>query len=152
MPARPWVRGATLAAAAGEFVADKSSRVPSRLSAAGLGPRLVMSVLAAVLLARRGRPGPPLIATAVTGASAAVASSFAGTRWRQAAGPRARALAPVAEDLVALALAWAACKRTTGCAHAAGQPRAGTGTGTFPGGAAQTTEAQDRGDGQRPSA
>ncbi|MEU6281366.1 hypothetical protein [Streptomyces sp. NPDC047028] len=148
--ARPWVRGATLAAAAGEFVADKSSRVPSRLSAAGLGPRLVMSVLAAVLLARRERPRPSLIATAVTGASAAVASSYAGTRWRLVAGPRAQALAPVAEDFVALVLAWAACKRTTGPAHAAGQPS--TGTSTAPRGTEQITWVQDRGDGERPPA
>jgi uncharacterized membrane protein len=109
--ARPWVRGVASAAAAGELVADKSPRVPSRLSAAGLGPRLVLGAVTAVLLARRSPAGPPPLLAAASGASAAFAAAHAGSRWRRAAVRRTGvdAVGAVTEDLAALALAWAAC-------------------------------------------
>lgn len=108
---RPWVRGMASAAAAGELVADKSPRVPSRLSAAGLGPRLVLGAVTAVLLARRSPAGPPPLLAAASGASAAFAAAHAGSRWRRAAVRRTGvdAVGAVTEDLAALALAWAAC-------------------------------------------
>lgn len=126
--AGPWVRGATLAAAAGEFVADKSPRIPSRLSPAGLGPRLVMGALAAAALSQRRRGAVPPAAAAAAGASAALASAYAGARWRRAAGSRAGtdAVAAAVEDVLAAALAWAACGSRTSQV-VAGPP--GTGDG-----------------------
>ncbi|MFD8430399.1 DUF4126 family protein [Streptomyces coelicoflavus] len=108
---RPWVRGGTLAAAAGEFVADKSPYIPSRLTAAGLGPRLVLGAAAGAALSQSRRGGVSEAAAAAVGASAALASALAGARWRRAAGAFSRtdAVAAIAEDIVAAVLAWAAC-------------------------------------------
>lgn len=114
--ARPWVRRATLAAAAAEMVADKSPRVPSRLSAVGLGPRLLLGGATAVLVSRRSPSAPSPVLAAATGASAALASAYAGSRGRRAAVRRVGTdvVGAVVEDLVAVALAWDACTSAAG--------------------------------------
>jgi len=104
---RPWVRGATLAAATAEFVADKSSRIPSRLAFTGLAPRLALAAACAVVLARRHHVSARTAVTAAIGASSACASAVAGTRWRLANGNHVGAAA--AEDVFAAVLAWSAC-------------------------------------------
>lgn len=108
--ARPWVKAATLAAAAGEFVADKHPDIPDRLSPRGLVPRLVLGALAAsALTARRHSGAPPLAAAG--GAATAALAAVAGWQWRKHT-PRPTRPDPVAaalEDLAALALACTAC-------------------------------------------
>ncbi|MEW2317675.1 DUF4126 family protein [Streptomyces bauhiniae] len=110
---RPWVRGATLVAAMAELVADKSPRVPGRLSPAGLGPRLLIgAALGAALSDRRPGDRTPLAAGAAIGAATAFASAAAGTRWRRTATGPHRAwndpMAAAVEDVVTAAFAWAA--------------------------------------------
>lgn len=106
---RPWVRGTTLAAATGEFIADKSPRAPSRLAPAGLVPRLVLGALSGTVLSQRHRAPTPMIAAAAMGASAAGAFAFAGALWRRTAGFRTDAVAAAVEDVVAASLACLAC-------------------------------------------
>ncbi|MDT0429633.1 DUF4126 family protein [Streptomyces salyersiae] len=120
---RPWVRGAVLAAAAGEFVADKAPGTSSRLAPAGLVPRLVLGALSGMALAERRRPAVPPIAAAVAGAAAAGASAVAGVRWRRTAGARTDAVAAAAEDVLAAALAWAACTDAGRPTQGGGRPR-----------------------------
>ncbi|MBQ0826413.1 DUF4126 family protein [Streptomyces tagetis] len=122
--ARPAVRGLLAAAAAGEFVADKNPATPSRLRPGGLVPRLAFGGLTGVAVALRDDPlasptdpETPLSPVAgAVGAGAALAAALAGARWRTT-GPRRRpSVAPVAaavEDLVAAALALAACALCT---------------------------------------
>lgn len=106
----PWARASFLATAVGEFVADKSPHVPSRLAPASLGPRLALGALSGTALSRRHRHGAaPWLAAAATGASAACAFAFAGAKWRQAAGFSTDAVAAALEDVSAAALAWVAC-------------------------------------------
>lgn len=135
---RPAVLG-TVTAAVGELIADKLPTTPCRLGAAGLTPRVLLGGLAAAVLAAdvartlappRGRPprvdggdgppeepappsaGPVLLACAgAVGGAAAVAAAFAGARWRYRWAQHGCADWPAAvlEDLVALALAEAAC-------------------------------------------
>ncbi|MFJ3145137.1 DUF4126 family protein [Streptomyces halstedii] len=114
VPARPWVRGATLASATGEFVADKSPGVPSRLAPGGLVPRLVLGALSGVALSRRSAgsaaSAASSVAAAAAGAVAAGAFACAGAGWRRVAGARTGdAVAAAVEDVVAVALAWVAC-------------------------------------------
>lgn len=103
-----WGRGLTALAAAGEIAADKSPRIPSRLSPPVLAERVVVAGIAAAALARReGRrvAGPVALATL-----AVVAASAAGTRWRgyiQRRGGSGMGAA-VAEDLASVGLAVAA--------------------------------------------
>ncbi|WP_051821546.1 DUF4126 family protein [Streptomyces sp. SCSIO 75703] len=122
--ARPAARGLLLAAAAGEFVADKNPATPSRLQPAGLVPRLVFGALTGAAVAlRHGPPAtptdpePPLSPVAgAVGAGAALAAALAGARWRTTGPRRRRSAAPVAaavEDVVAAALALAACALCT---------------------------------------
>lgn len=110
VPARPWVRGATLASATGEFVADKSPRTPSRLTPGGLVPRLVLGALSGMALSRRSEGPASPVAAAAAGAVAAGAFACAGAGWRRVAGARTGdAVAAAVEDVVAVALAWVAC-------------------------------------------
>lgn len=112
--ARPWVgwvRWSTLAAAAGEFVADKSPSTPNRLSPAGLAPRLLFGALTGAALSGSRTDTALPAAGAAAGAAAALAAALAGARWRTA-GRRGVSSAPVAaaaEDVVAAVLAAAAC-------------------------------------------
>ncbi|MFE7520617.1 DUF4126 family protein [Streptomyces halstedii] len=109
-PARPWVRGAMLVSAAGEFVADKSPGVPSRLTPGGLVPRLVLGAVSGAALSRRSQGSASPVAAACAGAVAAGAFACAGAGWRRAAGARTGdAVAAAVEDVLALALAWVAC-------------------------------------------
>lgn len=106
---RPSVRAVGLVAAAGEFLADKSSWVPSRLSPSGLAPRLLLGALSGAALSgdREAGSWSPL---AVVGASAALVAAYLGTTWRTAEGrPLTDSTAAVAEDSVAIALACGAC-------------------------------------------
>ncbi|MFB7657450.1 MULTISPECIES: hypothetical protein [unclassified Streptomyces] len=109
--ARPWVRVITLAGAASEFVADKSPSTPSRLSPAGLAPRLLFGALTgAVLSGDRARNGFP-VADVAAGTAASLVAALAGERWRTAGrrGVGSDPAAAAAEDAVAAALAATAC-------------------------------------------
>lgn len=98
--------------ALGELVGDKLPQTPSRLAPAGLVPRTLFGGLAAAALAGRGPGGPPPAVAAAMGAAGAVGGSFAGAWWRRTAHDRAGTDWPgaVAEDLLALALAWTVCR------------------------------------------
>lgn len=99
-------------AAVGELLGDKLPQTPSRLGPAGLVPRLLFGALAAAALAGRRPGGPPPAVAVAAGAVGAVGGSFAGAWWRRTAHDRAGTDRPgaVAEDLLALALAWAVCR------------------------------------------
>ncbi|MFS8200297.1 DUF4126 family protein [Streptomyces sp. CWNU-52B] len=110
---RPWVRIATLAGAAGEFVADKSPSTANRLSAAGLAPRLLLGALTGATLSdprTRTRNAPPALGAAA-GAAASLLAAFAGQRWRTTDrhGVSTAPVAAATEDLAAATLATAAC-------------------------------------------
>ncbi|WP_329129538.1 hypothetical protein OG552_03695 [Streptomyces sp. NBC_01476] len=102
---------ATVTGALGELAADKLPTTPSRLSPAGLVPRIALGAFAAAALTRRSRSGLPLPAALATGAAAAFAGSHAGACWRRATAGRGLPDWPaaLAEDATAVALAWAAC-------------------------------------------
>ncbi|BCJ68737.1 hypothetical protein [Polymorphospora rubra] len=104
-------RIAALLAAAGEIVADKSPRTPSRLDPAPLAGRLGTGVLAAVLLARRNGSRP--LIPVLLACAGVVAASVAGATWRAYASRRGHpALAALAEDVVTVGLATAAVHGT----------------------------------------
>jgi uncharacterized membrane protein len=104
-------RAAVIAALIGETVGDKHPAVPDRLSAMGLAPRLLSGGLGAGTLARR--VGAPVLLPSLAGATGAVVGAVAGRRWRTLAGDRMPDWqAGLVEDVVALALAVAACRRT----------------------------------------
>jgi uncharacterized membrane protein len=107
--ANPWGRVVVVAAAAGELVADKSPKIPSRLAPAPLAARVALGALAAAALARRDHM-PVGLPVALAGA-ATVGGSVAGAAWRRAV-PRRGGLplaAAIAEDAVTIALAALAC-------------------------------------------
>lgn len=110
--AGPWAAAGTAAAAAGEMIGDKLPRTPSRLSPAGLLPRLAFGAFAAAALNSRRHDGLPLAVAASVGAAAALGGSYAGARWRRAVRDRGRPDWPaaVAEDACAVALAYAAVR------------------------------------------
>ncbi|WP_420918779.1 DUF4126 family protein [Streptomyces coelicoflavus] len=123
----PWARALTCLTTAAEFVADKAPSTPSRLSAQGMGPRVVLGALAGAALAQRRGALPPLTAAA-TGVSTAVTGAFAGARWRGTARSPGRsvAVAAAAEDLLAAGLAWAACTSSVRRPPPAGDDEHGT--------------------------
>ncbi|MFD6856019.1 hypothetical protein ACFWCF_01525 [Rhodococcus sp. NPDC060090] len=96
---------------AGELAADKSPKIPSRLAAPALTARLAAGGGGAVALARRDRAGTaPAV---IIGAVGALAGSYGGAWWRARAGQRMPDWqAALAEDVVALALAGTALRRT----------------------------------------
>ncbi|SDZ38103.1 Uncharacterized membrane protein [Micromonospora pattaloongensis] len=105
-----WGRGVTATAALGEMLADKSPRIPSRLSPPVLAERITVGAVSAAALARRdgGRPAVAVL-LAVAGV---VGMSVVGARWRAYAQQRGRttaAAAALVEDLAAVVLAAAAC-------------------------------------------
>jgi uncharacterized membrane protein len=122
-PDNPWVRRLAVLAAVGELVADKLPHVPSRTSPPVLAERIVVAAVAAGVLARR--TGRPLTADAVVAATAAVASSVAGVRWRAYAQQRGRSGigAAVVEDVVCIGLAAAAARGARSPATSTGVPR-----------------------------
>ncbi|MEV1287443.1 hypothetical protein [Micromonospora sp. NPDC049679] len=104
----PWGRRVTAMAAAGEMLADKTPRVPSRLAPPVLAERIIMGVVSAAALARRDgvRPALPV----VFAVAAVVGASLAGVRWRTYAQRRGWGMAgAVAEDVLTVGLAAAAC-------------------------------------------
>ncbi|MEV0607234.1 hypothetical protein AB0I61_12785 [Polymorphospora rubra] len=104
-------RVAALLAAAGELVADKNPRTPSRLDPVPLAGRLGTGVLAAVLLARRSGSRP--LVPVLLACAGVVAASVAGVSWRAYASRRGHpALAALAEDVVTVGLATAAVRGT----------------------------------------
>jgi uncharacterized membrane protein len=104
-------RVAVVAALLGETVGDKHPAVPDRLSAMGLAPRLLSGALGAATLARR--TGVPVVLPALAGVTGAAVGAVVGRRWRTLAGQRIPDWqAALVEDVVAAALAVAACRRT----------------------------------------
>jgi uncharacterized membrane protein len=95
--------------AAAELVGDKLPSTPSRLSPPGLISRVAAGAIGGAALALRTRANPGL--GAVCGAVGAVAGSYAGAYWRRRAGTeRVTAfVAAVAEDLLTVGTAAAAC-------------------------------------------
>jgi uncharacterized membrane protein len=105
--------GTTVAttAAAVELVADQLPGVPSRLAPQGLVPRLVLGATSAVAVARRD--GYDSVPPALVAAASAAAVAVLGARLRAAAhrcfgSDRPGALA---EDALALLLAWLGARR-----------------------------------------
>jgi uncharacterized membrane protein len=107
--AGPWGRALVVAAAAGELVADKSPKIPSRLAAAPLAARVALGALAGAALARRDQ-APVGLPVALAGA-ATVGGSVAGAAWRHAVPQRDGfpLAAAIAEDAVTIGLAALAC-------------------------------------------
>lgn len=66
---RPWVRITVLAGAAGEFIADKSSSTPDRLSPAGLVPRLLLGALTGAAVSGHRNSGALPVAGGVAAAA-----------------------------------------------------------------------------------
>lgn len=97
--------------AAAELGVDKHPSVPSRTSAAGLVPRIVLSATSAATVARRDgcEAGPP----ALVAATAAVGTALAGARLRGLAAHRFGSDLPGAllEDGVAALLGWLGARR-----------------------------------------
>jgi uncharacterized membrane protein len=108
--AHPVRRALTAAGAATELVLDKLARTPSRVSPAGLVPRLALGGVTAWLLAGRG--GANRLGAAVVGTAAAGAASVGGARARAALSGRLGSDLPgaLAEDAVALTLAGLAAR------------------------------------------
>jgi len=99
-------RAALGLAAAGEVVADKLPRVPSRLRPSVFGGRLVSGAVAGALAA--GSTGRRAVATGgALGMAGAAAGAYAGAAYRRAAAQRSLPDLPfaVAEDAVAAGLA-----------------------------------------------
>jgi uncharacterized membrane protein len=101
--------GATAAMAA-EFVADKLPATPNRLLPGPLAGRAAAGAVGGLALARHA--GRPVLAPAAVGLVGAVLGSILGAAWRDVAQARGWVIqGAVAEDLVALAMAWAALRQ-----------------------------------------
>ncbi len=94
----------------GEVVADKLPFTPSRLAPPVLGVRAATGALSSYTLARRRTVAPAV--PALIGATAALAGSVLGARWRALATERGwpDMVAALVEDLVVLGLATAAVR------------------------------------------
>jgi uncharacterized membrane protein len=103
-------RASSLVAVLGELAADKLPFTPSRLLPPSLVFRMGTGGAGAAALARRS--GAPVLPSAVTGALASAAGSYAGYAWRQwAAGRLPTWASGLLEDAVALSLTAFACRR-----------------------------------------
>jgi uncharacterized membrane protein len=99
---------------ASELVVDKLPKTPSRLEPQGLAARFASGAVGGVILARRAGASPvqtivPLLA-AVLGTAAGAYGGAAWRRWASSSRPDWQGA--VAEDGVALSLAYAACRNT----------------------------------------
>jgi uncharacterized membrane protein len=96
------------AGAVGELVVDKLPKTPSRLEPAGVASRLGFGALAGAMLGERLEAN--LAVAAVLGAAASMATSYGGAWWRRESSRRLRKDLPgaLAEDVVAIKLAWLA--------------------------------------------
>lgn len=103
-------RGSKALGVAGELVGDKLPQTPSRLEPPGLAARFVSGGGGALTLARRQgmEPAYPLLA----GVAGATVGAYGGAAWRRWASARVPDWqGALAEDAVALTLAFAACWR-----------------------------------------
>ena len=98
--ASPAVRRLITVLAAGELVADKSARIPSRTDAVPLAGRAVSGAMAAATLARPGHR----VRAAVAGAAGAVVAGYALRNLRKTLTARGmpNMLAGLVEDAVAI--------------------------------------------------
>lgn len=104
-----WVRGAASSAALGELIMDKLPRTPSRLKPAPLAGRIVLGGIAGAAYARSRGAG--VVLPAVVAAASALTASYAGALWRTRAAQHSLALpAAVAEDAMAVTLAWVSAR------------------------------------------
>ncbi|GAA1438472.1 hypothetical protein [Nocardiopsis tropica] len=120
-PASSWLRRVILAAGVlGEFVADKSPVVPSRLSWPSLLARSASAAAGGSMLAR-GR-SRPVAGSAVLAAAAAPLGALAGSGWRKlwTDGGLPPWVGALVEDGLALALAVVACRGPGGAAGGVG--------------------------------
>lgn len=103
------MRAAAALAVAGELVGDKLPQTPSRLERTGLGARFLSATVGGTALASRENAVADLpVAAAAVGAAV---GAIAGAAWREATVARP-VQAALVEDVVALALAGAACRRS----------------------------------------
>lgn len=106
-------------ASVGEFGVDKLPGIPSRLSPPGLVSRALLGGLAGAALAahlQQSEQPRRWVPPAVVAATAALAGTVAGARWRALVhrGPVPDWMGAVAEDVVVIGLASAACTRDLG--------------------------------------
>jgi uncharacterized membrane protein len=97
---------------ASELVVDKLPKTPSRLEPAGLAGRFASGAIGSVILARgAGASAPQTIVAVLAGALGTAAGAYGGAAWRRwASQSRPDWQGAVAEDTVALSLAYAACR------------------------------------------
>ncbi len=104
-PATVLATGAVL----GELVVDQLPTTPDRTDPGPLLGRLGSGVAGGVLLARSA--GEPVALPALAGGAGAAAGAVLGAGWREGAGQvMGDPAAALVEDVVALALAWWACR------------------------------------------
>jgi uncharacterized membrane protein len=97
---------------ASELVVDKLPKTPSRLEPAGLGGRFASGAVGSVILARgAGASAPQTIVAVLAGVLGTAAGAYGGAAWRRwASQSRPDWQGAVAEDAVALGLAYTACR------------------------------------------
>jgi uncharacterized membrane protein len=117
---RPWVKAAVGVLAGPEYVVDKLPATPSRLTPAGLAPRLAGAAVSGVVIARREpdavTAAGPAACCAVIGLGAAVATAWLGWHWRAWAAARLGHdwIGAGLEDVTTLTLAATAAALTAG--------------------------------------
>jgi uncharacterized membrane protein len=99
---------------ASELVVDKLPKTPSRLAPQGLAARFVSGAVGSVILARRAGASPGQTVVPVLAAVLGTAiGAYGGAAWRRwASTSRPDWQGAVAEDSVALTLAYTACRDT----------------------------------------
>ena len=103
-------RAAKALGVAGELVGDKLPQTPSRLDPPGLAARFISGAAGGFALARRQDVSPAY--PVLIGVAGATAGAYGGAAWRRWAGARVPDWqGALAEDALALKLAFAACWR-----------------------------------------
>ncbi|SOD71247.1 uncharacterized membrane protein [Jatrophihabitans sp. GAS493] len=113
---RRWARTSTALALAGELAGDKAPSTPSRTAPGPLAARLVLGAAAGYALAERD--GASRVLSLALGLAGSALTSFAGPTYRELAAKRIPAIGAlprdlpgaVAEDAVAVTLAWRAAR------------------------------------------